>query len=515
MSRFSMVPSQQMRLEQRLTPQLIQSMEILQLPLHALEARIREELAGNPVLEELEPEAPAPPPAPDAADEAPARQEKDASAKEAEAFDRLEKLSREYEFDPGDTPYSPPPRNTGERDAKLDAMATTPSRGMSLQEHLMLQWDLIEAPEPVKAAGAVLIEWMDPDGYLRRERETGNSTDGGNGSPPLILARDIESRQLLMDEIVHSVEPPLDLNVLEEALLLVQSLDPPGVGAIDLTECLLIQLDAIPDAPPLTGQLVSEHLSEVAKHKLPMIAKVTKHSIEEINAAVAFLSKLHHHPGLIVSSSEVPTISPDIIVDFSDDGDGYTVRLARGNSPRLRISGQYRKMLEENRDDKNAREFIRKHLENATTLIDAIQFRRERLLQLAKVVVERQREFLDFGPRFIKVLRMRDLADEFGCDPSTISRTVDEKYLQTPRGIFPLRMFFTGGTETADGEEVSWDSLKMKVKEYIDQEDKRNPLADEAIAQRMADEGYKVSRRTVAKYRGQLGIPTSRERQVF
>ncbi len=511
---FSLIPAQQMRMEQRLTPQLIQSMEILQLALPALEARIREELASNPVLEETEAEAPVRAEAPaEATPPDPAAEE---AAREAKAFEQLERMSREYEFDGGDQPYSPRVRNTGERDAKLDAMATTPSRGMSLLEYLESQWAMIEAPEPIKRAGTVLINWMDPDGYIRLESERSAATsEGQNGTLPLVIRRDAEETQKLMDEIGRSVSPPIDAGVLDEALALVQTLDPRGVGARDLTECLLIQLDEMPSAPPLTGELVQNHLTDIGKNRLPAVAKATNKSIEEIKEALAVLSKLHHHPGQLVSSSEVPIVVPDVIVDYSDEGDGYTVRLARGNNPRLRLSPHYRRVLEESRDNKEARDFLRKHIESAGALIDAIQYRRERLLQLAKVVVDRQREFFDYGPQFIKVLRMRDLAEEFGCDPSTISRTVDEKYVQTPRGIFPLRMFFTSGQEMAGGEEVSWDSLRAKVKEIIETEDKKTPLADDAIAAKMSELGCPISRRTVAKYRAQLNIPNARERQIF
>jgi len=511
---FSLVPSQQMRLEQRLTPQIIQSMEILQLPLPALEARIREELASNPVLEELEPEAPAkpiegePPASPPAA-------EKPASQKEAEAFEQLEKISREYELDPGDVPYGRGQRAAGERDAKMDAMAATPSRAISLQEHLALQWALVEAPPEIKRAGSVLIDMMDPDGYLRTEAERSATGQGAEGAGSLIIRRDEEGVRALMEEIAHSESPPIPEHVLEDALWLVQTLEPLGVGARDLTECLMIQLDAIPDAPPLAGRLVEEHLLDIAKNRMPAIAKATGQSIEEIREALGVISRLHHHPGLLISAAEVPVIAPDIVVDYADDEDGYSVRLTKGNHPRLRISEQYRRMLEERREDKSARDFIRKHLESATNLIEAIQYRRERLLQLARVIVERQREFFDYGPQHLKVLRMRDLAAEFGCDPSTISRTVDEKYMQTPRGILPMRTFFSGGTETDEGESVSWDSVKAQVREIIDKEDKHNPLNDDQIVARMAEQGVHISRRTVAKYRAVLNIPAARQRQAF
>lgn len=507
---FAMIPSQQMRLEQRLTPQLIQSMEILQLALPALEARIREELSSNPVLEEAESDSPATPEA--TPGEEPARSSEGvANEQEAKSFERLERMSREYGLDSGDTPYAPA-RDRGERDAKLDAMAKTPTRGVSLHEFLESQWSLIEASPEIKRAGTHLIGSLDLDGYLRTDAER---TPGEKGSTPLIVQRTPEETQALMAQLAAAANPPIDPVVLEEALDLVQTLEPPGVAARDLTECLLIQLDLMTETPPLVDELVRNHLIDIGKNRLPAVAKATGKSIDEIKEALTALSKLHHHPGLLISSSDVPMVVPDILVEYAEDGDGYTVRLARGNNPRLRVSSQYQRMLEQVREDKQARDFLRKHFETATTLIDAIHYRRERLLQLARVVVERQREFFDFGPQFLKVLRMRDLAEEFSCDPSTISRTVDEKYIQSPRGIYPLRMFFTSGTENSAGEEVSWDRVRAQVKELIDQEDKKAPLSDDQIARQMSDSGMAISRRTVAKYRALLNIPSARERQTF
>ena len=512
---LAMLPSQQMRLEQRLTPQLIQSMEILQLPLLALEARIREELEANPVLEEYE-EAPAPPEAKPKEDPP----QTDESQAEAASFERLDRMSRELELDPGDLPYGRGRGDSdGERDAKLDAMANTAARGECLGDILLHQWALIEAAPEVKLAGEVLIDWLDEDGYLRSEREhpTTQSTDETTEPPPLVIQRSDESTRRLMDEIAGSRTPPLSMDVLDEALALVQTLEPVGVGARDLTECLLIQLDAAPQTDPLSAELVRRHLENLAKNRFPAVAKATGRSIEDIKEALKVIGKLNSRPGLLVRPDAVPRVAPDIIVEFEDDDDddGYTVRLARGSSPRLRISAQYRQMLQDKEADKKVRDFVRNRLEAASAIIDAIQYRRERLLQLARVVVDRQREFFDFGPQYLKVLRMRDLAQEFGCDPSTISRTVDGKYLQTPRGIYPLRMFFTGGTSDSAGESVSWDSLKAKVKEIIDAENKADPLSDDEIVVRLGETSVPIARRTVAKYRAQLGIPSARQRRVY
>jgi len=511
---LAMLPSQQMRLEQRLTPQLIQAMEILQLPLLALEARVREELESNPGLEALEADRAK---VEDAApqEDLPASEANDA---EAESFNRLERMAEEMEFDPGDLPYGRSGSGSDERDAKLDAMANTAARGEGLKDQLLHQWALLEAPDDVLEAGRILIDWMDEDGYLRMESEH-RPRSGDSNAPeamPLVFHRSCEESERLMEEIASTRTPPIDSTVLERALTLVQTLEPAGIGARALTECLLIQLAARHDTDPLLAELVREHMQDLAKNRFPAVAKATGRSIDEIRAALKVISTLNHRPGLIAHPEDVPRVSPDIIVEYADEGDGYDVRLARGSSPRLRISARYRQMLLDKNGDKKARDFIRSRIEAAGAIIDAIRYRRERLLQLAKVVVERQREFFDFGPQFLKVLRMRDLATEFDCDPSTVSRTVDGKYLQCPRGIYPLRMFFTGGTEDESGESVSWDSLKAKVKEIIDKEDKRNPLSDDEIVRRLRDtSSVPIARRTVAKYRAQLNIPSARQRRVF
>ncbi len=520
---LSMLPSQQMRLEQRLTPQLIQSMEILQLPLLALEAKVREEMESNPVLEELEPEITETEKTP--REDLPNTESNNA---EAEGFERLERMSREMEFDPGDIPFGRGGSGggmNGDRDSKLDAMANTASRGECLRDQLLKQWSLIEARPEIKEAGEAIIDWMDEDGYLRTEEEHHPQRDNGDTpeATPLIIHRTPDQQAKLMEQIGRSRTPPLDTSNLEIALSLVQTLEPIGVGARDLSECLLIQLrakqDANPEGPesnPLCEELVRNHLADLAKNLYPAVAKATKASIEDIKEALKVIGRLNHHPGLLVQPTNVPRISPDIIVDYADEGDGYTLRLARGNSPRLRISAQYRQMLQDKSTDKTTRDFIKGRIESASVLKDAIEYRRQRLLQIGQILLDRQREFFDFGPQFLKVLRMRDLAEELGCDPSTISRTVDGKYIQTPRGLYPLRQFFAGGQTDASGEDVTWDSMKAKVKEIIDAEDKSRPLSDDEIV-KIYNQTAKipVARRTVAKYRQKLGIPSHRERRVY
>lgn len=478
-----------LRQEQRLTPQLIQSMNILQLPLMALEAKVREELERNPALEEGEFNE---------AQETPQRTHDEdvaalervngpVNAEEAQSFSRLDRLRQEYDFDDGEVAFTRRAQPSGERDAKMDAMANTASRPESLIEHLQHQWSFVEVGPRIRQAGELILNYIDDEGYLKTP----------------------------LQEIAEQQSPPFTLAEMEEALGWVQTLEPIGIGARDLKECLLLQLDEIQQDHTLARLLVENHLQDIVKNRYPVIAKATGQSIEAIKDAVRQISKLHPNPGHLVVQRQVPTITPDVIVEDSENGDGYTVRLARGNSPKLRISDTYRKMLQEARQDKDARDFLRKNLENAGALIDAIAYRRNRLLEVAEEVVTRQRDFLDVGQAGLKILRMSELAEKLGCDPSTISRTVAEKYMQTPQGIYPLRAFFTGGTETEAGEATSWDSVKARVKQIIDAESKKDPLSDDVIAARLKSEGLDVSRRTIAKYRMQMNIPSARQRKEF
>jgi len=476
---MSQVISQTMRQEQRLTPQLIQSMDILQLPLMALQQRINQELQENPVLE-YELETPEP--------EGQADEDKNGEQTETpgDPLDDLEVLAESLYYEPGRWSRGRA-SNDGEDDPKLQAMANTAAPPESLHEYLMHQWSFVEADPEVKRAGEAIINFIEDDGYLRTNFET----------------------------IAESVKPPLEKETLSEALKLVQRLDPPGVGARDLQECLLLQLEAAHADAELAKRIVRDHLMDLAKKRLPAIAKATGASLDEVKEAVELISRLNARPGLTVVDRPVARIVPDIIVEYDEEEDEYRVSLVRGNAPRLRLSPTYIEMYRRSRSDPKVRDFLRKKIEAARAIRDAVEYRRERLLQVAKAVVERQREFFDRGPEYLKVLRMCDLAAEFGCDPSTISRTVDGKYMQTPRGIFPLRYFFTGGTETDQGESMSWDAVKARVRQIVETEDKSNPLSDDQIAKILRKEGINISRRTVAKYRAQLNIPAARQRKVY
>ena len=487
MSQFlSQSLSQQMRLEQRLTPQLIQSMAILQKPVAELETHINEALESNAALEIAEPE------------------EKETEGQEGVAgddrqrppqsdegsFSRLERFTRDYDLD-GDNRAPHPMRrvvNSGEPDAKMAALANTAGREIGLQEHLFAQWVLLDLKKEVHRAGETIIDHLDPDGYLR----------------------------VRLEELVDTARPPLALEALQEALPAIQRLEPAGVGASDLAECLLLQLDTLPGDNQIERTLIERHLNDIAHNRLPLVAKATGYSVGEINEAIKVMrATLCMHPGYLVGDRSVPPIRPDVLVDYADTGDGLTLRLTRGNMPELRIRDDVAAMAKSKRNGKEMRDFARKQIESATALIDAVSLRRSRLLEVSKAIIEQQRDFFDIGPDGLKVLRMSDLAEELGCDPSTISRTVADKYMQTPRGVYPLRYFFTGGTQTDDGESVGWDRVKTQVREVVEAEDPKSPLNDDQIAAALKRNGIEISRRTVAKYRHQMDIPTARQRRQF
>ncbi len=471
-----------MRLEQKLTPQLIQSMNILQLNTMALENRVAEELEKNYALEVTEP----------APSEGPAipREERNGGNGDVESFQRLERLAREYSREDffSSSSRRAPSGGGEERDAKLDAMANAASRPESLAEHLLQQWAVLDLDEETRRAGEAVIYSLEDDGYLKVQ----------------------------LGDIATGVRPPLEVDVVERALKRVQQLDPVGVAARDYQECLLLQLDALPGDNRIEKELVKNHLHDVVRNRYPAIARATGYSVGEITEAVrAMQSTLSLHPAYSVIDREVPRITPDVIIEPADTGNELDVRLTRGNSPRLRISRSALEMLKDKSCGKDVRDFVRQHVESASALMDAIKFRRERMLLVAERIADRQREFFDVGPEGLKVLRMSDLAEELECDPSTISRTVAGKYVQTPRGIFPMRYFFTGGTTTASGESTSWDSVKASVQKIIEEEDKRKPLNDDKIAALLRERGVDISRRTVAKYRQQLEIPSARQRKQF
>lgn len=510
---MQLTQSASLRMEQRqlLTPRMIQSMEILQLPLMALEERIEQELQNNPVLEFREGDTET-----DGEGTAVASATLDGEPREefsegeqalvvkdnngqVDDFDRLARISdylESEEYGPNSGPgYRQASSYDGERDKKLDAMNNTASRGGTLQEHLLGQWAFVDCTPPVRKAGEVLINYVDADGYVRTDLEA----------------------------IHKESKTPLDLAALEQAVRLIQSMDPPGIGARDLRECLLLQLRALEeDAEAAEGHdfeleraLIGEHIKDLEMNRYPQISRKLGRPIPEIQAAVKRLARLHPYPGKQVSASDAPPIMPDAIIYYDAESDKYEIEMTNDPAPNLYISAMWRKYLKEKKGDKKTREFLANNVRNARWLLESIEQRKSTIMRVIRAVVDAQREFFDKGPEFLRPLPMIHVADQLGIHVATVSRAVSEKWIQTPRGVFPLRRFFSGGTQSADGEDMSWDAVKEKLKTIIDNEDGHNPLNDDEIVDKLREQGIELARRTVAKYRKILSIPTARQRKKF
>jgi len=486
--------SQQMQMDQRmvLAPRMIQSMEILQLPLLALQERIEQEMLANPVLEQEEPERlegveeraePAEREVPEGEQTLVIKEDPDRQ----KDYERLEGVGEDYGEYLSRSTYQPARRVDGERDAKMEAMQNTAAPSQSLNESLHDQWVFVESEDVVKRAGEVIIDHIDEAGYLKAE----------------------------LGSLRERVEGAKNDAVMEEALRLVQGLEPSGVGARDLRECLLLQLQSQPEPHPLAAELVRGHLKDIEMNRLPQVAKKVGRSMEELQEAMKVVARLDPRPGLQVGQRETPYITPDIVVEYDEANDVYTARLNESGTPSLRISQMYAEMVRGQKVSAEAKEFLRNNIRSARWLIESIEQRKATLLRVVYHVLKTQREFFDHGPLHLKPLPMVDVADVLGIHVGTVSRAVSGKYMQTPLGIYPLRYFFSGGTENAAGESVSWDAIKAKLQEIVDNEDKQAPFNDDELVEELAKHGLKVARRTVAKYRGLMSIPPARRRRQF
>lgn len=484
--------SQGMHLGQsmKLSPRMIQSMEILQLPIAELEERIEQELENNIALELAEPER-------DELDDPAPREE--ATDADSDSFEHLDEMSREI---PGfaenelDT-YRPPAKSDGERDPKTDAMASAPARSGTLHEQLLEQWRLTDTDQDLLEAGTVLISFLADDGYLRTP----------------------------LDEILAKAPANLKLTRprLERALEAIQLvLEPPGVAARDIPECLILQLGAIEaDERDTTDDallarvraLITDHLEDLSQNRLPRVAAESGLTMDEIREALEFMRRLSLAPARQLVQTRQEVITPDAIVEYDEEHDTYYAYLNDRRSANLRVNEEYARLAADKSLDKKDREFIKTNIANANWLIDALGQRSSTLLRVIRVVVGAQRDYFDFGPTSLKPLPMTQVADQLGVHVATVSRAVADKHIQTPRGIVPLRSFFSGGLSTDSGQDMSYDAVKAALREIVDAEDQASPLSDDALADALKERGIEIARRTVAKYRTQLDIPSARLRK--
>ena len=486
--------SQHMRQEMRmkLAPRMIQSMEILQLPIMALQERIDQELVENPTLETQELDGDEPPDTPESetADDSPTIEEKELVVDERhdneDDFERLESLDEDWSdhFRASHRVSRGASEEAGDR--KHDAMQNMASRPQTLHDFLYQQLGFLDAPDDVRELAQFIIYNLDEKGYLNASLED-VVRDFGNGT---------------------------SLEKAEHALRMVQTLDPPGVGARDTRECLLLQITAEMPLAEVLRAIVANHLEDAGSNRLPVIQKKTGYSLELIKAAIEQMGELNLRPGSNFSSETIPSVVPDLVVDQNEEGE-YQVRLIDDYVPHLHISRRYHQMLKDRSTPQETREYIQRKIQAARWLIESIEQRRSTILKVARAIIDHQRNFLDNGPEQIHPLKMQEIADRVGVHVTTVSRAVDDKWIQSPRGIFPLKRFFGGGTTSASGEDVAWEIVQQKLKEVIEHEDKSKPLSDDEIVVRFAEQGLTVARRTITKYRKKMGIPSSRERKQF
>ncbi len=500
--------NQELRQEQKqiLTQRMIQSMEILQLSLMELQDRIEEEMSENPLLEldESVPESSenneadyaeaggdAENPSTDESGIIKFEHESEIAVGESPNNQDDFRVADEFAATYDDTINESPARSQGwlegEEERRNDAMANIASRDVTLQEHLIEQLGWFDLDEDLRIMVERIIYNLDPNGFLPGPIES----------------------------ILGPKAKAAEKELAKTAVAIIRKLDPTGVGASGMKECLLMQVT--PDIPnsDLVRILISNHLEDLEKNRLPLISRKTGYSIAAIQEALGELRKLNPRPGAGFNTQTAQVVIPDIFVDKNDDG-RYAVRVEEGNVPQLRISRYYRELMKQRETDKQTKDYIRQKVGSAQWLIDSIKQRQSTISKVAHAIVEHQTDFLENGPLAIRPLKMQQIADKIGVHVTTVSRACDDKWMQTPQGLFPLKRFFASSVQASDGEEdVAQDAVRIRLQQIVDKEDKAKPYSDEDLVKLLDESGFKVARRTVVKYRQIMKIPSSRERRSW
>jgi RNA polymerase sigma-54 factor len=355
------------------------------------------------------------------------------------------------------------------------------SSQQTLGEYLMWQLRLTPTSDDVREAAEAIIGNLNDDGYLEGT----------------------------LEEI--AALGPWPMETVNAAFEVVSQLDPVGVGTSGLQECLLVQLRAHGGGDRLAATLIRDHFHKLQNHKLPELARELGVTVEALMDEMKIIRQLEPHPGRKFAPSGAQYIEPEVYIEKMDDD--YVIRFNDDGLPQLRINSQYRRMMENKETSKETRDYIKDRFRSAVDLLKNIEHRKQTIYRVCEQIVYRQKEFLDHGVEHIKPMMLKDISEDIGIHLSTVSRVVNGKYAHTPQGVIELRRFFTEGMVNDEGEEVSTRIIKLKIKKMIEAEDARRPLTDDEIAARLAAEGQRLSRRTVAKYRDQLRIPGSRERR--
>ena len=459
----------------KLSPQLQQSLNILQAPVAELRQMIGQELTQNPVLEVENQEVSLDQERPEA------ELEDDDFANE---FEKLSQMEEEWRTWQQQSNASHGPRTAAEEERRqflFDSLAAP----VSLQDYLMQQLAMVECSPEVRLCAEMLAGSLDERGFL-----------------PAPLG-----------EI--SLQQGIPITELQAAQAILHTFDPPGVGSEDLRECLLVQLKRTGREHSLESRIVSAHFDDLARRRFPHIARRLGVEPSDITRAAEVIGTLNPRPGaeFAAASRQQQFITPDVVVERS--GGKFNILMEERDLPRLRISNLYKDIMASPRGGRDAREYIRDKIRSGKFLIRSIQQRQQTIQRIAEVIVTRQKAFFRHGPAELKPLIMSQVANEVGVHETTVSRAIAGKYMATPHGIFEMRYFFTSGLETEDGGQMANTSVKGELAELIRNEDTAEPLSDETLAELLKAKGIKIARRTVAKYREALGILPSHLRKTF
>lgn len=468
-----LVQTQQQRL--MLTQKMQQAIQILQLSGLELEQYVQQELETNPVLEQVlkEPEVA------QKATENGGTNQSDGEPMEDTAWDLDAYADRWQDFNKEGRDLSYNPELAERREYYMNSL----TKEESFSSRLFSQLSFAAKDEKTSRIGERIIGDIDDKGYFR-------------GS---------------LEEIATELGLPLE--DVERTLKVIQTFEPTGVGARDVIECLLIQIDVeYPDNEELRT-LVAEHLEELEHRQIPKIAKAMNITPERVEELKDLLARLDPWPGHEYSIDPPQYVTPDVVVEKIDDE--FVVYLSDDNAPGLRLNSEYREMAKHKRFGREERQYIRDKYESAKWLIRNIEQRQQTILKVANAIVDVQRDFLEHGIEKIKPLTLQEIADVVGVHEATVSRTTRGKYMQTPQGLFEMKFFFSPGLKREDGEAQSSKSVQSVIKQIIDEEDKSKPLSDQKIAETLRKRGLQIARRTVTKYREALGIASTTQRREF
>jgi RNA polymerase sigma-54 factor len=497
--------AQGLQLAQRLTqslvlsPQMQQSLALLQAPTLELKALVEQELQQNPVLEELaapeidqservrsedgeqvEAADPTEPPADVTFD--PATEKPDPQTEEFLAeFEKLSQLDQEWRDHYAST--NGPSRQSADEEEKRQFMFDSLVAGTSLQEVLLEQVRESSLVEDLRPIAEMLIGNIDDYGYLKAN----------------------------IDELSFSTNIPAVK--IEEVLKVIQTFDPPGVGARDLRECLLLQLERAGDQESVEYKIIHDYMDALGKRRIPEIARGLGLEVDEVQEAIANIGRLEPRPGRAFLADNQQYILPEVFVNKV--GDEFTVTTNNEQIPHLRISNTYKDLMAQSGNSSEVINYIREKIRAGKFLIKSLHQRQQTILNIAIEIVKRQREFMEKGVAMLKPMTMVQVAEAVGVHETTVSRAVSGKYMQTPQGIFEMKYFFTAGIQTASGEGLSNTSVKDMIAEMFKKEDPTKPLSDQEIVKMLQEKGIVIARRTVAKYRSELNILPSNLRKVY